>query len=344
MEKDLISVIVPVYNIEKYVGECLQSIIEQTYTNLEIIVVDDGSKDNSGSICDEFAKKDNRIKVFHCTNGGVSKARNTGLNKANGKWITFIDGDDWLDTTFCEKLLDKTQNADIVFSRMIKDYENGTSSKFFETTLQEVSVLPYNLQHIIHDRIHIEKNGVFTTDCIHGSVCRSFLNKEIIDKNLLRFENNIKSLEDRLFIMKYLSLCKSGALVDEYLYHYRMRENSATHENIYRPDLFNERKVLLDKELEIILSNQALPLKERKLLAKTQIAKLWWSVVSHEALLNPNYKKQLNYYRKHGGVENPITFKFLLYLKKQKYSIKRIAMFALIKFKMWGLFKKFLHK
>ncbi len=344
MNDNLISVIVPVYNVEKYVGECLQSITNQTYKNLEIIVVDDGSTDNSGKLCDEFAKTDSRIKVIHCKNGGVSKARNVGIENANGIWITFVDGDDWLDLDFCKKMIFKAENSDIVFARMFKNYSTGETVKFTETTLDKLALAPYNLEFTIHDRIHNEKNQVFTTDCVLGVVWRSLLKKEIITKNKVWFEVGIKALEDRLFIMKYLSLCKTGALVDEYLYHYRMRLNSATHENKYRPDLFDERKRLIDMEVETIIANEQLSQKRKIMLAKTQIAKLWWSVCSHEALLNPNYKKQLNYYRKHGGVENPISFKFLWYLKKQRYSIKRIAMFALIKFKMWGLFKKFLRK
>ena len=125
---------------------------------------------------------------------------------------------------------------------------------------------------------------------------------------------------------------------------YRCVLTSATQKPVYRKELFEERKFLLEKELEIILNNQNLPLKERKNLAKAQTSKLWWSVASHEAYFNPNYKKQLNLYRKNGGVKNPLSIGFLFYLKKKKYSIKRLAMFALIKFKLWGLFKKFLHK
>ena len=89
--KDLISVVIPVYNVEKYVEECIISVINQTYTNIEIILVDDGSKDSSGKICDLYSKKDSRIKVIHKENGGLSDARNAGIDEARGKYITFID-------------------------------------------------------------------------------------------------------------------------------------------------------------------------------------------------------------------------------------------------------------
>lgn len=118
--EDLISVIVPVYKVEKYINKCVDSIINQTYTNLEIILVDDGSPDNCGNICDEYAKKDNRIKVVHKENAGVSSARNIGLEKSSGKYITFIDADDYVEKNYCEELLNilKIENADCVACRL----------------------------------------------------------------------------------------------------------------------------------------------------------------------------------------------------------------------------------
>ena len=98
--EELISVIVPVYNVEKYLNRCVESIMNQTYKNLQIILIDDGSNDRSGKICDEYAEKDKRIEVIHKENAGVSAARNKGLDKAKGEWITFVDADDWIEKTF----------------------------------------------------------------------------------------------------------------------------------------------------------------------------------------------------------------------------------------------------
>ena len=92
----MISIITPVYNAEKYLRCCIDSIIAQTFTDFELLLIDDGSKDKSGAICDEYAAKDARIRVFHKENGGVSSARNLGLDNAKGEWITFIDSDDWV--------------------------------------------------------------------------------------------------------------------------------------------------------------------------------------------------------------------------------------------------------
>ena len=99
--EDLITIIIPIYNVEKYLRECLDSVINQTYKKLQIILIDDGSNDNSGKICDEYKEKDNRIEVMHKANGGVSSARNAGLKIAKGDYITFVDGDDYLDKDYC---------------------------------------------------------------------------------------------------------------------------------------------------------------------------------------------------------------------------------------------------
>lgn len=104
MNKPLISIIVPVYNVEKYIDRCINSIVNQTYNNLEIILVDDGSKDKSRELVDSWALKDTRIKVFHKSNGGLSDARNFGINKANGEYISFVDSDDYVDTLFIDSL------------------------------------------------------------------------------------------------------------------------------------------------------------------------------------------------------------------------------------------------
>ena len=125
---DKISVIVPVYNVEDYLDRCINSIVKQTYKNLEIILVDDGSTDSSYKICNEWAKKDERIKVLHNKNEGVSKARNVGIDASTGDFIAFVDSDDYIEETMFEKLLDKqkTNNSDIVFCRVNQINNNKT--------------------------------------------------------------------------------------------------------------------------------------------------------------------------------------------------------------------------
>lgn len=129
-EKPLICVIVPVYNTEPYLRKCLDSIIVQTYENLEILIIDDGSTDKSGRICDEYTK-DARVKVFHTENRGLSAARNKGLDEANGDWIGFVDSDDWIDPDMYEILLQiaKKTGADIVECGVYEEYPGETKNK-----------------------------------------------------------------------------------------------------------------------------------------------------------------------------------------------------------------------
>ena len=132
----LISIIIPVYNVEKYLSECIESVINQTYKNLEIILVNDGSTDSCPQICEEYAAKDNRIKVIHKKNGGLSDARNIGLKQATGALISFVDSDDLLSLDFCQRLLDALieSDADIVECDFVKFEEETEEINEVEET------------------------------------------------------------------------------------------------------------------------------------------------------------------------------------------------------------------
>lgn len=212
MEK-LISVIVPIYNGEKYIEECLESIINQTYKNLQIILIDDGSKDKSGKICDEYAKKDKRIEVIHKENAGVSAARNTGLDNARGEWITFIDADDSVEKDFCKNLMqNETNDVDCImcgYSRLINDKKIeiesiGFSNKFEDS--RKYLICSLNPQ-----------TGV------------GFSHMKIIRMSAIgniRFNDNLKVAEDALFNIQLSENIRKIIFVDEKLYNYRLNTNS----------------------------------------------------------------------------------------------------------------------
>ena len=126
-QNDLVSVIVPIYKVEEYLRECVDSIINQTYKNLEIILVDDGSPDKCGEICDEYARNDSRITVYHKENGGLSDARNYGIDRCNGEYITFVDSDDVLKSNFVETLMGLIEeyDADVAVSG-VKNFRTNT--------------------------------------------------------------------------------------------------------------------------------------------------------------------------------------------------------------------------
>ena len=144
-----ISVIVPVYKAEKYLHRCVDSILAQTFTDFELLLINDGSPDNSGVICDEYAQKDNRIRVFHKENGGVSSARNIGLDNAKGEWITFIDSDDYIEQGYFEIPLDTT--ADL----LIQNYESFNDENR-SVIFKKSTVLKQDIQDFINTNIHKE--------------------------------------------------------------------------------------------------------------------------------------------------------------------------------------------
>ena len=128
---DKISIIVPIYNVKKYIQQCVESLINQTYKNLEIILIDDGSTDGCGELCDEFGKKDQRIHVIHKQNGGLSDARNKGIDVASGDYIGFVDSDDWISHNMYEKMLSslKSVNADIAVCGWVEEFLNNSIEK-----------------------------------------------------------------------------------------------------------------------------------------------------------------------------------------------------------------------
>ncbi|MBQ9135756.1 MAG: glycosyltransferase [Lachnospiraceae bacterium] len=205
----LISVIVPVYNIEKYIARCIESLINQTYKDLEIILVDDGSTNSAGEICDEYAKKDARIKVIHRINGGLSTARNTGIAAATGEYIAFVDGDDWVEDTMYEEMaeLAKEQQADLVVCRyrcIYKNHQTDGSTGRVTVFEKPLSMLK---QYLKEDEAFLIQHAAWN---------------KLYHRNLLgdeRFPEG-KWYEDVVFSAKILSRIRKGIYLDHALYNY----------------------------------------------------------------------------------------------------------------------------
>ena len=225
---ELLSIIIPVYNVEKYLEKCIDSIINQTYTNLEIILVDDGSTDNCGNICDEYAKKDNRIKLIHKENGGTSDARNEGLKISTGEYIGFVDSDDYIEPNMYEEMINniKKNNADIV----ICSYNNTNNKK------RQRKVNKKRYSYINNDEIEIINKEEAVSKLFFDDSCRGFLWNKLYkrdmlynDKKLILFDDNIKILEDLLY--NYIVFQNADRVVFNHnrFYNYVQREDSALH-------------------------------------------------------------------------------------------------------------------
>lgn len=209
----IISIIVPVYNVEAYLRQCLDSILSQTFTAWELILVDDGSPDGSGAICDEYAGQDSRIRVFHIPNGGVSNARNVGMEAAKGDWITFIDSDDWVGDSFLKSLYEPILNdIDI-------EFVHGGCKQYLEDG--EVS------EYTHHD-FYIGNNAKLLIKEFEGYVAAKLFKKANIDSNHLFFESSMNLAEDYVFTLHYILYVHKFCFCEVNDYYYRYRESSAT--------------------------------------------------------------------------------------------------------------------
>lgn len=209
-----ISIIVPIYNVEKYLEKCIKSIVSQTYKDLEVILVDDGSNDNSGKIADAWAIKDDRIKVIHKKNGGLSEARNSGMKIATGEYIGFVDSDDWINCKMYEILMENLNqyDADISVCSFKKVYENKVVE---QSKVIDKKIYKFNAEEALEDLINEGK--------LKQIVCNKLYKKKLIDN--VYFEYG-KIHEDEFWTYQVLSKTNNIVYTERQLYYYLQREGS----------------------------------------------------------------------------------------------------------------------
>lgn len=224
----MISIIIPVYNASAFLDQCIDSIASQSYQDWECILVDDGSTDNSGTICDKWTEKDSRIKVIHQQNAGVSAARNKGLNVCSGEYICFVDSDDWLEEGYLSLMINHTNDADLIVSGQIREYPNGKSTHVYPKNTESFSLTPENIN------IFTELNSKSLLYAPHEKLYLS----SIIKSNHLVFPIGCQYGEDLTFNYHYLNYVKKIVCINKALYHYRLLQNSLS--TIFRPNQFFE--------------------------------------------------------------------------------------------------------
>lgn len=237
-----ISVVIPVYNVEKYLKECLDSVVGQTYKNLQIILVDDGSTDTSGAICDDYAKKDERITVVHQKNQGAGAAKNTGLELVEGEYLSLIDSDDYIDEKFYETLL-----------RAMESYDADVVQCLFDNCFLDRS---------------LKRQYYFSTDKTRKVKAKHFLFETLYDWKYAVFWNKLfktkllgearfpvgRKIDDEFFTYKLVCKAKLIVNINEHLYYYRMRGSSVMNDNSReqlnkdRFDCFKERYAYVTKK------------------------------------------------------------------------------------------------
>lgn len=215
----LISIIVPVYGVENYLNNCVKTLVRQTYSNLEILLIDDGSKDKCPEMCDHWAKLDNRVKVIHTANYGVSHARNMGIDAATGDFIGFVDPDDWIELDMYEQMMHylKQSNADIHGGGFILEKENESI-----LSLQPSKPCVFSQKQAIMEMFTLKEKPL-----LMWSLCDKLISRRVIGN--LRLDEKLKLSEDQWFLWQIMQHVNSYSYAPQFAYHYRMRTDSATH-------------------------------------------------------------------------------------------------------------------
>ena len=211
MDKPLISIIVPIYKVEKYLERCVQSIVDQTYQNLEILLIDDGSPDNCPAMCDNWAKNDPRIKVIHKKNCGLSAARNTGISISTGEWLIFVDADDVISKYLVEALYRERSGEDCLivteFIRFRESIPADDTAPLVSTVVENKSLIK-------------ARSGFFVWGALYSH--------ELVNRLALRFDESLRNLEDVVWNGIYLRYVKSVKCINAPLYYYRVNPTSIT--------------------------------------------------------------------------------------------------------------------
>lgn len=249
----LISIIVPVYNIEEYLPRCLDSLISQSYVNIEIICINDESPDQSDKILEEYSNKDDRIIVINQKNQGVSAARTRGIKEAKGEWVLFVDGDDWIDSKTCEVTLDIAiqQKVDLVFWGYKKEFAHRcevkhlySDSKYFELSLY--NELQRRVIGLYAEEL-VDPSSADSMVTVWGKLYRTTLIKDIEFVSL----KLIGTAEDALFNLEAMDKASSAFYIKENYYHYR-KDNTSSVTSSYKQELVEQWSVLFKKMAEFI--------------------------------------------------------------------------------------------
>jgi len=261
----LVSIIIPVYNVEKYLRKCLDSILMQSYPDWEALLIDDGSPDGSPGICDEYAAKDNRFRVFHQSNRGVSSARNVGLDNARGHWIWYVDPDDWI-----------TDNSLEILAETVS--KNECDTVFFGIEYYDEQGNLISEENRDYDVNHIKDQAIQHSDY---PLPNYLLRRDVVESNLLRFSEGIPTGEDLEFQYKYLMVCCHPVSINYRLYKCLRRKGSATRNDKSAENMAHFSQIILTNIVDFIIDNH---IQESDWLA-ARVRRLFKSVLAANALV-----------------------------------------------------------
>ena len=292
MSTPCISVIVPVYNTEKFLHQCIDSILKQTFNDFELILIDDGSTDYSGTICDEYAIKDSRIKIFHQENQGVSAARNVGIDNAQGEYITFVDSDDYIINYALEILYKDIVNFDA-------DISCVAEGKTFSSVIEAMN----NSKHKIWRDVESIRNSLLDNGYTYSS-CRKLYKKDFIGD--IRFENGRKIHEDSFFVFCCLFKKPVVVLRNANIYYYRNNPESASHSDF--SDKFFDILYFANKKKEMIdISFPEFKSESNNMVIKANMALLEIYLKANERVYNKDIRDCIKTIKKLKKYFVPVT-------------------------------------
>ena len=245
MNESKISIVIPVYNAEKYIAKCIESILHQTYINWELLLIDDGSKDSSKEICESFEKIDSRIKYIYKDNGGVSSARNVGIDNAKGEYISFVDSDDFVEEDYCLQLVSLKEEQIGLVALGLNKYDANGNKKIVSHRLSRGKISYNDMCKILVD------DGTMSGFTLH-SACATLFETNIINAKHIRFNEKVKFNEDGLFVTEYVLLSQKDIFVDYGLaiYNYRTNYESASQTVDVNSESYKESMAEIFRELK----------------------------------------------------------------------------------------------
>lgn len=325
MSLPLISVIVPVYNVEKYLNECIDSILSQSFSDFELILVDDGSKDSSSIICDDYAKKDSRVILIHQENAGVSSARNAGIKKACGKYIVFIDSDDWINSDYLERFIkakDSVSQTDtlLVLSGLLREVDETGKIKVENFNKSGRPIVIQNNEDFKKFFCKVCNDWSYAA-YLHSPVNRFYKAKDL---KKIQFDISMKGSEDFSFnldvfdTLDFENQKTTLVLLPVNTYHYRFVKDSATHSAGYTKQLVHDNKIAIERFLKFCVKKEIHTLRVKKrylhLLYNLLVVYTAYSLSENEPYVY--YKRQMQEYKK-----NFFKFNFFLDLNIKHFIV-----------------------
>lgn len=335
------SLIVPVYNVQDYLHQCIESILKQTYKEFEVILVDDGSTDNSGKICDEYAQKDNRIKVVHKINAGLVSARKEGLKSSSGEFIINIDSDDWIENILLEEI-----------EKIINVYSPDVIAfNFFYNTFSKQTIKEHNLKEGYYDKNALEKeiypkmlydnSQPFYSFGLRPNLWGKVFRRNILYNNQLEVDDRITLGEDAACTYPTMLQAKSLFVLNKPLYHYRYNEKSIT--NSYKKNMLENNEKLINHLFNKLGNNHNLNKQIYHYIAFLLFLSIFNEVKNNETLFK-KAKKIRDFFSKEYYVESLkiIDYSSLSFKKKMLFKLLKNNQYllSLIIVKVWSLLNK----